>query len=258
VSDDEARRRSFDAVADAYEAERPGYPDALFDDLLSIARVGPGARVLELGCGTGKATRSLLARGLHVTAIELGPNLAALTRELFAGQPLTIHVARFETWDAPSAAFDLVVSAQAFHWIDPDLAGPKIVHTLVPGAIAAFFWNIDAESISWLDPIYATHAPELDLRPDFPPVDVRIAEQRARVERGGALEVFDVRRYPWTLRRDAAAYIRLIDTYSDHQVLSPATKSRLYPAIQSAIDARGGTIERPVVAYTLLARPCRP
>src|ERR1700749_3748758 len=75
----------FDDVAEEYDRHRPAYPDELVDRACQIAGIGPGDRVLEIGCGTGQLTRSLLARGLHVTAVEPGQNLLALARQNLAG-----------------------------------------------------------------------------------------------------------------------------------------------------------------------------
>ncbi len=252
---EERKRRSFDAVARAYEVERPGYPDALFDDLLSLTHLGPDARVLEIGCGTGKATRSLLRRGLRVTAIELGASLAAVAREVLGGDQLTVHVGRFEEWDAPVAAFDLALSAQAYHWLDAELAGPKVAHALVPGGVLACFWNMVVEHVDWLTQIYVEHAPEMRFDEPEPRYEARVKHAREHIEKGGALEVFEERRYPWTLRKRADDYVRLIDTYSDHRILCDETRARLYPAIRTAIEERGGLLERPQVAHLLLARP---
>jgi len=250
----DVRRRSFDAIASDYEAERPGYPPALFDDMLGIAHVRPGSEILEIGCGTGKATRALAARGLRVTAIELGAALAAIARTVLADLPVTIHVARFEDWDAPAAKFELAVSAQAYHWLDPAIAGAKIAQALRPGAVLACFWNAVVEPVDWLTEIYERHAPEMRFGEPFPSLDQRVQESRQHLETGGALEVFEERRYPWTMRKTAEDYVRLIDTYSDHRVLAGSTRVSLYGAIQHAIDARGGVLDRAHVAYLLLAR----
>jgi len=81
MSIDEARRLSFDASAALYDAARPGYPDALADDLLATA----GRRVLEIGAGTGKATVVFARRGASIVAIEPGPSLAVVLRRNVAG-----------------------------------------------------------------------------------------------------------------------------------------------------------------------------
>lgn len=93
-------RETFDSVAGLYDAARPAYPEPLFDDLARLAELEPGARLLEIGCATGKATRPLLERGYAVVCVELGARLAGHTRRNLAGLPVEIHVAPFETWDA--------------------------------------------------------------------------------------------------------------------------------------------------------------
>ncbi|HET8788172.1 MAG TPA: rRNA adenine N-6-methyltransferase family protein, partial [Actinomycetes bacterium] len=75
TQDRERLRSTFDQVADLYDRVRPGYPAALFDDLAELAGVGPGARVLEIGPGTGQATVPLAERGCRVVAVELGAGL---------------------------------------------------------------------------------------------------------------------------------------------------------------------------------------
>jgi SAM-dependent methyltransferase len=86
---DEGSRRGlrggFDADAEAYDRTRPVCPDVLFDDLVRLARLGRGDRVVEIGCGTGQATVPLASRGLAVTAVELGAALADLARHRVAG-----------------------------------------------------------------------------------------------------------------------------------------------------------------------------
>ena len=76
-ADRRRKGRVFDEVADEYDRHRPAYPDRLIDRACEVAGIEPGARVLEIGCGTGQLTRSLLARGLRVTAVEPGDQLIA-------------------------------------------------------------------------------------------------------------------------------------------------------------------------------------
>jgi ubiquinone/menaquinone biosynthesis C-methylase UbiE len=71
----------FNEIAAGYERHRPTYPDALIDQACGLGGLGPGTTVLEIGCGTGQLTRSLLARGLRVTAIEPGARLIARARD---------------------------------------------------------------------------------------------------------------------------------------------------------------------------------
>jgi SAM-dependent methyltransferase len=128
----------FDEVADEYDRNRPRYPDELVDQACRVAGVGDGARVLEIGCGSGQLTRSLAARGLHVTALEPGPNLLALARQnLDGGRAVEFINARFEDAAVPREGFRAVFSASALHWVDPEVSWRKIADALVPGGTLA-------------------------------------------------------------------------------------------------------------------------
>src|SRR6266542_2001730 len=117
---------------------RPGYPPALFDDLAALAGIGPGCRVLEIGCGTGQATVPLAERGCEIVAVEIGPHLAAVARRNL-GRFLSAQVvtSAFEDWPLPPEPFDAVVSATAFHWLDPAVRVVKAADALCPGGALA-------------------------------------------------------------------------------------------------------------------------
>lgn len=129
----EARRVLFDTVADLYDATRPGYPGEVVTSLLGTAGIGPGAAVLEIGCGTGQLTQQLAGDGIALTALDLGPSMVAAARRRLAGADVTFVVSPFEAYRAPDASVDLIVSATAFHWLDPQVAWPKIARLLRPG-----------------------------------------------------------------------------------------------------------------------------
>ncbi len=110
--------RVFNEIADEYDRHRPAYPDALVDRACEVAGLAPGARVLEIGCGTGQLTRSLLARGLRVVAVEPGEELVARARDQVAGAGEVQFVnARLEEAPLPRAHCRAVFSASAIHWV---------------------------------------------------------------------------------------------------------------------------------------------
>lgn len=135
-----ARRygKVFDEIAAEYDRHRPAYPDELVDQACEVAGIGSGARVLEVGCGSGQLTRALLARGLHVTALEPGKNLIALARQNLEGAGDVEFVnAQFEDAPLPRGHFQAVFCASAFHWIDPQVSWLKVADVLVPGGTLA-------------------------------------------------------------------------------------------------------------------------
>lgn len=135
-----ARRygKVFDEVAAEYDRRRPAYPDELVDQACQVAGIGSGDHVLEVGCGSGQLTRGLLARGLHVTALEPGKSLIALARQNLEGAGAVEFVnAQFEDALLPGRHFQAVFSASAFHWVDPKVSWQKAADVLVPGGTLA-------------------------------------------------------------------------------------------------------------------------
>src|SRR5207248_5674970 len=115
------RRTLFDDAAALYDASRRGYPKDIVDFMVATAGLGAGSAVFEVGCGTGQLTESLVPYGFAVTALDLGPAMVAAARRRLGRTSIRFEVGAFEDYEAPDAAFDLVVSATAFHWIDPEV-----------------------------------------------------------------------------------------------------------------------------------------
>jgi len=132
---------SFDRVAAGYDA-RPGYPDWVFELLADRGGLGPGVDVVEIGPGVGQATLPLLDRGARVVAVEPGPALAERLSARTSDRSVSVIVSRFEDVSLPTAAFDLVVAATAFHWVDPGAGIDKAGELLRDGGWLALWWNI--------------------------------------------------------------------------------------------------------------------
>ncbi|MBU3863746.1 methyltransferase domain-containing protein [Streptomyces sp. 4503] len=248
---DETRRvhlgRIFDEDAELYDRARPGYPPELFDDLMEVAGTGPGCRVLEVGAGTGKATLPLAERGCRITAVELGADMAAVARRNLAGfEAVEIVTADFETWPLPEEPFDAVVSATAFHWIDPAVRMAKAADALraggalavvatqhVAGGSEGFFVEVQ-DCYEHFDP--AT-PPGLRLPAA---ADVDTSDHADEVARSGRFGPVDFRRYEWDLTYTTAEYLAVLRTYSGHRALPPQAREGLLGCIAGLIDRRYG------------------
>ncbi|AQS68298.1 class I SAM-dependent methyltransferase [Streptomyces pactum] len=144
-----ARAHSFNAAAAQYAAGRPSYPPALFDAIGELAgRPLAGARVADIGAGTGIATARLHARGADVIAVEPGAGMAAEFRRTRADVPIV----RGSGNALPLAdhCADLLTYAQAWHWTDPARAVPEALRVLRPGGALALWWNTDALDVPWI------------------------------------------------------------------------------------------------------------
>ena len=142
----EAERRrhaaTFGAAAEAYERGRPGYPDAALDWVFEAA--GPEPTVCDLGAGTGKLTRSLVSRGLAVDAVEPSAEMLDQLRSAVPGARAMIGTA--EQTGLPDASVDVVLVAQAWHWVDPPIAVPEVARILTDGGILGLLWNLRTEA----------------------------------------------------------------------------------------------------------------
>jgi SAM-dependent methyltransferase len=136
-------RSPFDALVDSYDAARPSYPDGLYDALPPL----DGARVAEVGAGTGIATRALLARGADVVAFDIGPKMLERLRAKGSpgpGRLRGVAVADGHALPLRDGAVDLVVYAQAFHWMRPHDAAREAGRVLRDGGTLAVWWNNSA------------------------------------------------------------------------------------------------------------------
>ena len=152
---------AFGEVARLYDRVRPAYPDAVYTSVLSA--VDPARRALEAGAGTGHATAVIAARGVALDAIEPDRRMADIARARCKGLPVRVWQSRFEEWRGPRGAFDLVFSAQAWHWLDHDRAAAVARTALRAGGGLAVWWtrprSVEEGILShWcVTPIVATH-----------------------------------------------------------------------------------------------------
>jgi SAM-dependent methyltransferase len=139
VSDRTARSRSFETVAAAYERYRPDYPEAALRWAAEQLGLKDGARVLDVGAGTGKLSRGLVALGFEVVAVEPGgPMLEQLRQAVPGAEALE---APAEAIPLPDASVDGAFAAQAFHWFDRERALPELHRIVRPGGGLALLWN---------------------------------------------------------------------------------------------------------------------
>jgi SAM-dependent methyltransferase len=142
----EQRRTSFGAYAATYDAARPEWPAATISWL--IGGRGSGARVLDLGAGTGKGTRTLVALGMQTTAVE--PSEGMLAQLTAAAPQATVLVGTAESLPLSDNSVDAVVSLQAWHWFDSEVASAECARVLAPGGSLGVAWHVRDERVPWI------------------------------------------------------------------------------------------------------------
>lgn len=236
-------RATFEQAAWIYHRARPDYPEALFDDTVSLSGIPPGGRILEIGCGTGIATLPFARRGYAIHCIELGVQLAAVARENLVAYPgVKVEVGTFEELLVEVAAFDLAISATAWHWVEQPLGYRKVAQALKPGGALAIWrhehvWSAAGGSF-WeeVQDVYEREMPgtEPGLRLSLPD---DIADESAEIEASGLFGPVSVVRYVWDVAYDAESYLRLLSTYSGHIDLAAPNRQRLFQGITDLINA---------------------
>lgn len=245
---DRARAGSFGPVADQYDRFRPTYPDALIDDLAGLRP----AKVLDVGCGTGKVAVALAERGLSVLGVEVDQRMA----EVAHGHGIDVQVAAFENWDAAGRTVDLITCGDAWHWIDPARGVAKAAEVLEAGGTVARFWTtavLSEPAIAAFDPIYRRFAPEVaqvwrpsESTPRFH------ASRRDPFAQSEAFSPTEMRTYQWERSMSTDEWLGLAATISDHQRLGPERLQTLLQSLRTAIDEFGGAVHSHNETYALL------
>lgn len=137
---DISRRLSFDAFAQLYDVARPRLGVSLTGELLAFARISSGARVLEVGAGTGQWIDALLAHGCLVEALEPGDQMRALIQRRFGDRVVT-YGGDFEHFEGDQRGFDAVLASNAFHWVDPTVGYERTRAVLKADGVLLFVWH---------------------------------------------------------------------------------------------------------------------
>jgi SAM-dependent methyltransferase len=257
------RRLAFGGVAALYDRVRPSYPPALVDDVIELAPLHSRPRALEVGAGTGKATMLFASRGVSVLALEPSLEMAAIAERNCARYPnVAFERAEFERWQPGDEVFPLVFSAQAWHWLSPELRYHKARAAMDEGGVLACFWNRP----DWpacplseeLGDAYRRAAPELPADGPMHPAHSSSADVwglwEHEIEAAPGLQQSEVRSYRWTCEYSTEQYVRLLQTHSDHIVLDDGQQESLLGEVTAVLDDHGGGLEVIYLTWLCLAR----
>lgn len=248
---DRRRASAFGEDAQLYDRARPGYPATLVDYLV---RETPRA-VLDVGCGTGIASRLVVARGCHVLGIEPDGRMAAVAER----HGIEVEVATFEEWDARARRFDLLISAQAWHWVDPSAGTAKAAEVLLSGGTFACFWNVGRPSAQLreaFDACYQKVAPGLEEysvllgRGDRD----RYARCAEAFEEDGRFGELAITSFPHSIAYSRSAWLDHLETHSDHRILTPERRSALFEGLGEVIEAFDGSFTMPYEVMVVSGR----
>ncbi|MFI2114864.1 class I SAM-dependent methyltransferase [Streptomyces rubiginosohelvolus] len=243
--------RSFDAIAAAYDAHRPSYPPALFDAVEELAGIPlAGARVADVGAGTGLGTARLHERGARVTAVEPGDGMA----EQFARSLPDVPLVRGDGNNLPlrSGSMDLITYAQAWHWTDPVRSIPEARRVLRPGGALALWWNDGDPAVEWL--VDQENRMRVFFGVEVPAVPNRRARFRGVLPDG--LD-FRTRQVAWSRRVPVDAHIANMATHSDFLIGDPVAVRDFFDRERALLAALfpDGEVEEAYLVSLAVAHP---
>lgn len=244
----------FNRSAEQYHKFRPGYPASMFNTIESVCNPDSTPEILEIGAGTGVATRELIQRfNPDITVVEPGKHLLEIARETCAGYP-DIHyiVSTFEDLSIQKR-FDWVFVATALHWLNPDTRFEKIAKLLKPGGFLIVCMNhfsrTDDAVYDQIAKIYA------DFHPDAGPVgfDLRkfqkllIAQRHQEIIESGFFTCVRQTIFKWSLSLTTDEYTGLLKTFSSNARHPADTMQKFYKAMEACIEDHGSRLTLPVL-----------
>lgn len=240
------KETTFNQVVSVYDQIRPEYPEAVFKTINEVAKLTNESKLLEVGIGTGQATKPFLEAGCQVTAVELGDEMARFVKNKFSDfSNLEVVNQSFLDYEGQANSYDLIYSATAFHWI-PEQAGYELVYDLLKeGGVFARFANrpykdkgnpsLDAA----IQAVYHKYRPNDHLRDE---VDEIFAQNIAKIPLKYGFKTIEYHLYKRTRTFNAKEYANLLMTYSDVIATKPKDREIFLLDIMEAINNHGGEI----------------
>ena len=229
--------KSFDRVPDLYDTHRPGYPEELIQEIIRFSGIQEHGNILEIGCGTGQATKPFAERGYTMTCLDPGPNTAEKARQKFRHFPdITVVTDTFESWAPACGPYDLIIAATSFHWVAPGIRFAKCARLLRPGGTLALLYNshVAKDSGFFLEAqaIYDRLTPGLRAKKASP-------SKSPPTEEG--MELFDkpvLKFYDWEKQFSAEDYVSHLATFSDHISLPGTQRDELFRELRALINSK--------------------
>ena len=229
--------KTFDRVPDLYDAHRPGYPEEMIQEVIRFSGIPEHGKILEIGCGTGQATKPFAERGYTMTCLDPGPATAEKAREKFKHCPdINIVTDTFEAWPPAGGPYDLLIAATSFHWVAAGIRFTKSAQLLRPGGTLALLYNShvakNAGFFLEAQAVYDRLTPGLRAKKTKP-------QEEPETEEG--MELFEkpvIKFYDWEKQFSADDYVRHLGTFSDHISLPEAQREELFRELRALINGK--------------------
>lgn len=238
---------TFNTVAAEYDKWREEYVPELFKDIFSYKQINESSNVLEIGIGTGQATKPVLETGCSLRAVEPGAELSKFCREKFKDYPrLSVITLPFEGYKDLKESYDLIFSASAFHWIGEGIGYSKAFDLLKHGGVFARFanhpfYNKNGQQALWAD-IQKVYDKYMPYSKDSPEYTEEMAIRRSNIAAKYGFTDISYRLYHRTITYTSDEYIKRLSIQNDKIALDKSKQPGFYNGIKAAVDSHSGII----------------
>lgn len=241
----EQRRSWYSPVADIYYDARPPYPKKLIDQAVTLAQLSSNTSILEVGCGPGNATVAFAQFGFSMRCLEPNQDFCDLARRNCATYPnVAIYNTSFEEWELEAKQFNAVLSANAFHWISPEIRYAKAAEALRNNGFLVLLWNLTPE------PSYEVYQAIKEVYQAYAPLLVRYegAETQAEILREFRQEILDSGCFKELVTEQLACEVtysinNYLNLLSTSRRLEPQAKELLFTRLREKLENFGGSIQ---------------
>jgi len=246
---DRKNRSVFGKMSGEYERFREDYPKQIFADVASFANISAKSEVLEVGCGSGKATLPFARFGCHITGLDINPELISVASSKTSHFKNVEYVnSSFEKAELATGSFDMIFAAQAWHWVDPNVGYAKVPKLLKENGVFVVFWKFQDRGSKLrgdLQNLYIKYSP------NYPAYMHDTSSIIRRVSETRSFEEPLKREYNTSKEFTKAEFLGLVATYSWVAILGEATRQLLFDDISELIR----DVKEPIVmpyTYVLL------
>jgi len=246
----EQRAHWYSGAAEAYDKARPRYPGGLISHVAHLTKLNSFSRILEVGCGPGTATTSFAGFECSIVCVEPNPVFCELARkncQLFRN--VMIKQSSFEEWSLDRTAFDVVVSASAFHWVQPEIGYPKAADALRDDGYLVLLWNKEPQPGSdvrqLFDEIYTQFGLSSLGRFETEATQQHMLKALAQPAiDSGLFKHVKSKQVNVDVQYTSEDYILLLNSFSSYLGLDESLRTNLFAALRSRIDSElKGTID---------------
>lgn len=238
--------KTFDNATSDYDKSRPTYIKEIYEDIFHYKPINSDSYVLEIGLGTGKASRPILDTQCHFIGIEPGEQLSDLARKRYqAYANFSLFNQTLQEFVGYDKSFDLIYAATAFHWIPEEYGYNRVFNLLKHGgAFARFAYHagVDKGREAMTEEIQEIYSKYLQLKERPKEYGMEDAKKIAEIACQYGFSDTTYRLYSVTKDFTADEYMALLRTYPNHMKVGELDRKMLFEGIHSAINNHGGII----------------